>query len=671
MRPWVSKYGPNGNCSQASLKVVLRSSRSFLCLSTLASLLLSGLCLVGSDQTSPSKLQIHRWTEQLSSKDWILQAEALQGLGTWKVEASIPLITEVFKSGESDWVRGRAMITLGEIQGDQISEHAMQASKDRSPILRKAALETFELVGGDASTVVVQKLLDDPDDGVQAKAAALFASRVPEKAWPIVDKLTSDSSKQITFDHMRALAFVSSEISLQRLESIFLKAEAESRLRRDIVSALSVASDKAIPLIARVTAHYKPAKREFRLGQELLLTRRKALVGEAFQRMLADSDTALFVNLAPLVSAVQPTVQMGDLLSAAWMLHEGLSGDAVRAGMTALSKIDPTRYESFFTHFLEDEDPLTRALAVRCRSLSSIEDLFEVLREHVRDQDSRVIQASLESLQRVPVSARPTEGLLTYLLESLKTEDQPVLHAAIELLGRRGQKEEFESALIALKPYLSDGESATRTVAANALTTLGRGARTEVVAAQGFVAGWQIVGPFLNDRQNVGFETVYAPEENSGLDKFQTEYRWDFGGGKSNNKEIELTWTDAYFEDHSGDIHVAVQMPVPIKFAVAYAKAEIISDSDRTVRAILARDRRMTQKLWLNEEVVAEKIDEVNEPSHHTVKLELRKGINSFLKTSTYEGPWRLSLRLLDEKDQVAATGLRQVLPESQKTKGE
>ena len=67
-----------------------------------------------------------------------------------------------------------------------------------------------------------------------------------------------------------------------------------------------------------------------------------------------------------------------------------------------------------------------------------------------------------------------------------------------------------------------------------------------------------------------------------------------------------------------------------------------------------------------------EKIDEVNEPSHHTVKLELRKGINSFfLKTSTYEGPWRLSLRLLDEKDQVAATGLRQVLPESQKTKGE
>ena len=100
---------------------MLSYSRSFLCV---ASLLLSGLCLVGSDQPPPSKLQIHRWTEQLSSKDWILQAEALQALGTWKVEASIPLVTEVFKSGESDWVRGRAMITLGEIQGDQISERS-------------------------------------------------------------------------------------------------------------------------------------------------------------------------------------------------------------------------------------------------------------------------------------------------------------------------------------------------------------------------------------------------------------------------------------------------------------------------------------------------------------------------------------------------------------------
>ena len=95
-----------------------------------------------------------------------------------------------------------------------------------------------------------------------SQGCCTFASRVPEKAWPIVS-LTSDSSKQITFDHMRALALLVL-VSLQRLESIFLKAEAESRLRRDIVSALSVASDKAIPLIARVTAHYKPAKREFR-----------------------------------------------------------------------------------------------------------------------------------------------------------------------------------------------------------------------------------------------------------------------------------------------------------------------------------------------------------------------------------------------------------------------
>ena len=246
----------------------------------------------------------------------------------------------------------------------------------------------------------------------------------------------------------------------------------------------------------------------------------------------------------------------------------------------------------------------------------------------------------LESLQRVPVSARPLR-VAHLSLGIFEDEDQPVLHVAIELLGRRGQKEEFESALIAQKPYLSDGES-PRTVAANALTTLGRGARIRSCRCTG------LRGRLANCRSFSMIGRMWAlkplcARRNSGLDKFQTEYRlW---GGKSTNKEIELTWTDAYFEDHSGDTTLLCRCCL-IKFAVAYAKAEIISDSDRTVRAILARDRRMTQKLWLNEEVVAEKIDEVNEPSHHTVKLQLRKGINSFfLKTSTYEGAWRLSLR--------------------------
>ena len=66
------------------------------------------------------------------------------------------------------------------------------------------------------------------------------------------------------------------------------------------------------------------------------------------------------------------------------------------------------------------------------------------------------------------------------------------------------------------------------------------------------------------------------------VSNFRPSTAGTFGEVKSDNKEIRQLGPNAYFEDHSGDIHVAVQMPVPIKFAVAYAKAEIISDSDHS-----------------------------------------------------------------------------------------
>ena len=629
--------------------------------------------LLAAEPRSPSPLQFHQWEQQLASKDWILQAEALQGLGKWKVQSAVPSVTQVFKSGASDWVRGRAMVTLGEIQGDQIVEHARQAAKDPSPVLRKAALETFELVGGETSTDVVKNLLEDPDASVQAKAAALFASREPEAAWPIVDRLTADPQVPVNQDHMRALAHVGSEASIQRLASIFDKAEAGSRQRRDLLTALAVADEVAIPLIAYATAHYPPSAREFRLGQDALESRKPDRVAGIFQSMLGDEDTALYANLAPLVATVQPTPQMGDLLAASWMLRDGLPAPAARSGMKALSQIEPGRYESFFTHYLKDEDPQTRALAVRCRSLCSVADLFEIFRQHVRDKEPQVIQAALESLQRVPVDARPAEGLLAYLSESLKSEDATVLHAAMELLGRRGQPQEFEASQVALTPHLAGGSASTRTVAATALSALGQGGRNaEVAAAQGYVAGWRIVGPFLNDRENKEFATVYPPEESLDQDGYKAEYRWDFGGGQSKNKELELTWADAYFEDHTGDIHVAVQMPVPVKYAIAYAKADVIAEEERIVRAILTQDRRMTQRLWLNGEKVVDLLSETHEPRTYAYKLKLRQGVNKFfLKTATFEGPWVLKLRLLDEKESHAATGLRQVLPKPSREEAE
>ncbi|SVE08663.1 uncharacterized protein METZ01_LOCUS461517, partial [marine metagenome] len=249
--------------------------------------------------------------------------------------------------------------------------------------------------------------------------------------------------------------------------------------------------------------------------------------------------------------------QLGDLLAASWVLREDLSQSAVRSGLIALSKIEPIRYKSFFTHYLKSEDPETRALAIRCRSLSSVADLFEVFRVHVRDEDSRVVQAALQSLQRVPYQSRPLEGLLKYLTQPLMSGNKEVLHSAIQLLGHRGVPEEFEPALQILKPLLALEDSETREVASDALSRLGGHEKFgEIAAAQGYVGNWKIVGPFLNDRSNKGFETVYKPEEDLNAGKYEAEYRWDFGGGNG-NRTLELTWADAVPQDATGAIHVA------------------------------------------------------------------------------------------------------------------
>jgi len=632
---------------------------------------LSCFSLFAEQADRPSDLQFHRWTKQLSSKDWILQAEAMQGLGRWKVESAVPEISRILRDGGSPWVRGRAMVTLGQIKGREMLDFANQASMDESPLLRMAALETFELVGENNASPVVKKLLQDSDVRVQAMAAALYASQFPEEAWPVVDRLTISNQTSISKNLLRALAHISSDASLKRLENIFEAADVDGQQRRDLIEAMSVADDRAIPFLARVTAHYDSQTREFRVGQDILSSLGKETVSKTFQAMLVDESTLLFENLASLVAAVQPTPQLGDLLAGSWILRKDLPQEAARSGMVALSRIAPARYKSFFSHYLESEDPETRALAVRCRSLGSVADLFEIYRRHVQDEDFRVVQATLQSLQRVPFQFRPTGGLLNYLTQPLRSPNKEVLHSAIKLLGHRGVPEEFEPSLEILKPLLALEDTETREVAADALSRLGGYERFgEVAKAQGYIGNWKIVGPFLNDRSNKGFETIYKPEEDLNAEKYEAEYRWDFGGGNG-NRTLELTWGDAVPQDVTGAIHVAAQMPVPIKYAVAYAKSVIESDSDRTVRAVFKLNSRMAQKLWLNGEVA---IDTVQSPSvhHHSEstvvvrKLSLKKGKNLiFVKTSTFEGPWWLTLRLLHEKEKKMAPGLTQVFPGS------
>jgi HEAT repeat protein len=441
---------------------------------------------------------------------------------------------------------------------------------------------------------------------------------------------------------------------------------------------LGVAKDDAIGLLAALTVRFEPNRPEFQLGQKLLASRPQAKLAETLKQMLLAEDTSHHASAASLMAGICPTHELGDLISASWTQRQDLPEKAIQSGLMALSKIEPARYKKFFMHYLISKDPITRAMAVRCRGLITDKDLFDSFRLYVHDDHPEVARAALKSLLGAPFNSKPEEGMLAYLKQSFDSPEEKVQLAAIELLGKRGLPAEFDPALAALKPFLEEGESMKRLAAAKALAEISVNRRiADIASAQGFIGHWQIVGPFLNDNKNSGFEKAYGPEEQKDMESYKAEYRWEFGGGEPKDRELDLSWEAAGAQTAKGDIHVAAHMPVPVRHAVAYAKTLLHSDREKTVRLLVDVREKISQRISLNDQMVSELIILQNElggtPEERgdggprrtkTLKIKLRKGSNELMvKTATFGGRWWMALRVMDEKKDRMAGGITLLTP--------
>ena len=222
-------------------------------------------------------------------------------------------------------------------------------------------------------------------------------------------------------------------------------------------------------------------------------------------------------------------------------------------------------------------------------------------------------------------------------------------------------------------PYAHARIRSIDTSAAKALAEISVNRRlADIATAQGHIGHWQIVGPFLNDNRNTGFEKAYGPEEQEDTENFKAEYRWEFGGGEPKDRELELSWGEALAQTAEGDIHVAAHMPVPVRHAVAYARTQLHSDREQTVRLLVDVREKISQRISLNDQMVSELIFQQNElggtPEERrdggprrtkTLKIKLRKGSNKLMvKTSTFGGRWWMALRIMDGKKHEMATGI-------------
>ncbi len=631
-------------------------------------------CVLLSEVEEPpfaSELQVHRWLNDLSGSDWILQSVALDELGKRKIRAALPHMRELLRSGKSPWIRGRAMLALGMISGKEIIPLAREATRDKDPVLRISALRTLESVGAGGSAELALGLMKDPVTEVRATAAALYAKEYPEQAWPTVEALTRLESESVSGGLLRALAHIGTARSLERLRDLFVEANATRERRRQIIKALEVADDQAIPLLSQLTVWFPSGSNEFEQGARLLRSRPQSKTSPVLKSMILDSDQSHPTGVASLIAQVCPTVELGDELMESWSKRD-LPLEAVRSGMVALSKIDPARYEAYFTKYLVSDDVPTRALAVSCRALVPDPALFETFRSFVNDPEKEIVLVALNGLRKTPEGSVPKEGLVSYLSPSFLSADASVLEAALTLLGERSSEKEFEGALEVLTPLLSGKNQAGRMASANSLAKFCPTERLgELAMAQGFAGSWKIVGPFANDRYNKGFTESYEPETNWDAANYKAKYRWEFGGG-NDERELELGWTGTVPENVEGEIHLAAKMPVPVKYAVAYAKTEILSDKDCEVRLSIVLREETAQSIWLNGKEVVKYVVQRNDLGgsieqrrlaipHRakTVKARLSQGNNQVVvKSSTFGGDWRISLRVMDLKEDRIAEGI-------------
>ncbi len=553
------------------------------------------------DAESPAALDIHRLRKQLSSDDWILQCEALQRLGHWQIEDATPAITNILENSKTPWLRGRALVALARIRGRAMLPVAGRMLKENDAALRKAGVEALEILGSGQAAAAARNLLDDPDPEIRAMAAAICASRYPEQAWPTVRAMASQPNPALSVYLSRALAAIGTEEALVEVEKLYDAAAGNEDLRYQIMRGLQAADAAAIPLWVRLMADYNPGHRAFQLGRNVLASHDKKKVAAALQVAFASDKTRLYATAAMLAADVCPSEELEDAIAASWLKCEGLPPGTVRAGLAALTKLDPSRHTALFRHYLNNKDGATRALAVRCRGLCDKHDLFREFRSHVDDADHRVVLAALESVSRVPEDVRPAEGVVDYLAGPLQSRNRVILLAAIELLGNRGVPADFRKALQTLGPNLESGNHELRAAAADALVKLGGIEKTpDIVAAQGFISHWKVIGTFLNDSKNTGFETVYPPEKEIDFSKtYESQYRWDFEGGAADQlQKLQVKWLDVQVPKVDGTLNVAIAMPVPTRYAVAYAVADIHSDKEQTVRAVVEQEGSV--RLWVN-----------------------------------------------------------------------
>jgi len=583
----------------------------------------------------PSPLAVERALTDLASGDWVLQWQALRQLADWKVATAEPQIRALLKADARPWVRGRALVALAELRGDQVLDEVLALTRNGTPDVRAAAVEALGIVGSERGQQAVADRLTDPAPMVRHQAVVALARLRGAHAWPtIAQQLATDDPAMVRYA-TRALAFVptpdatAKALELLGHDNVGVRAEAAATLAK-------ARPPKAIdPLLTHMASD--PDTQVRTASRKALTAFEPVALATPLLAALHDDDTRRR-SAALAILALRPTTATAAAVVALVAEPDERTTRVLPQALDVLARLDARRHVGLFARFRSHEHREVRRAAVACIARCPDADLFALLKPCLADADSRVRSLAFGAI-RARTDGAPPEGIVAYLAKPLAAADRSTLRAALHLARARLTRAELSPAIATLTPLLAHADRECRTLAASALERIcDDDGRRRIAQAQGYLTDWMLIGPFPSDRDNKGLATVYPPEQ--AID-FAKPIAVDLTPGKPHN----LAWEPWRVTTIDGKLPLHAIIAPPIGLKVAYAVADIRSPADRAAHLWVEADDGFV--LWLNGAKVADR------PTRgtHEADVPLRRGPNRLLvKVANLAEWWFVRIRVTDRQ---------------------
>lgn len=597
------------------------------------------------------------YLQQLNEEDWILKAEALHYLSENKVPEALESILKITKDEtERSWIRSKALVAYCKIQnGQDIPQILSTFASSSDQVLREGAAESAGLIKENKGMEILLKLTTDKIKSVQLRALASYSRTMGEKAWPLAQKMTESITEELIPLAVESLALIGNQDALERLKEL----TKSSTNKRALIESLDRSkSPKTVPVLLDILEKTSTDDANFAYIISALSKNNNEILSSSLKDLIKTGrDSALFAAARIITILFQDPDLGKELLSA---LTTTSAPETLEAVMIALGskEMNPDSNKEFFITHLKNKTPEIKILSILCLSHCREANLYTLLKETIKDDESGVSIAAINALMEAPLEDAPTGTLVSYLEDVLVSTDNVIRKAAFELLGHAGNADDFEPALAMLGEALSGTDTVRREAVAEALGSIAPdNGIANVARRQGYVSNWMVVGTFLNDKEHKAFANELEPENGIDFEKtYPSTYVWALQGNQRRDGEKpierEIGWSEASVNKTNGMLMMGPLLPPPGTFSIAYAVSDFNSEKDQDL--FLSLDGDDAFKVWLNGEKISEQVAPYLHrqscvASQGNIKIKLKKGKNRILvKSANIEHEWWVRVRITD-----------------------